>query len=85
LINLLSTRVFPIREYYNTTSNYYCAKQDKLKRILNYKNSIRFELNLSRIKANFAQIKLNYLRIVFEFDNALTKQFVKKLTLDKKY
>jgi len=54
------------------------VERDELKRILNYKNSTRFGLNLPRVEANFAQIELNYLQIVLEFNNALIKQFVIK-------
>jgi len=56
----------------------YCAERGGLERVLNYKNSTRFELNLSRVGANSAQIELGYLRVVLEFDDALTKQFVIK-------
>jgi len=49
-----------------------------LERVLDYKNPTRFELNLSWIGANSAQVGLNYLRVVLEFDSALTKQFVIK-------
>jgi len=51
----------------------YCAERGGLERVLDYKNLIRFELNLSRVEANLAQVELSYLRVVFEFDDALTK------------
>ncbi len=51
----------------------YCAERDGLERVLDYKNPTRFELNLPRVGANPARVELDYLRVVLEFDDALTK------------
>jgi len=56
--------------------NDYCVERGGLERVLDYKNSTRFELNLSWVEANLVRVGLSYLRVVLGFDDALIKQFV---------